>query len=173
MNTVITKRQRKILENNIKVMKENDDYNFTEIDKLLEYFLSFPIGILKNGRTIKEICDDKGIDYENDHKQVLKERTNVCNFVLTMLSDGFPFAGIKEKGQLKKYGWIGTENEHKLVKEDKIKGLIKQVRAKTFILDDNSQFKQNAEKFIESCSEQLELDFFSWFYRRLKYTGIF
>ena len=151
----ITRSQALKLEHHLKAIKEDDEYEMTFMDNFLDLFIPARIGIIKNGLDVKEIMKAMGIT-DRDYKTVCTIRSSICNFVQSMLKEGYAFAGVKEKGKLKKYGWSTTE-EFEQIEFDRKERCAKEISNTLHYLDDNNKLTFIGKSFLKEIDKQLEL----------------
>jgi hypothetical protein len=151
----LTRVQERRLENDLEALKSDDDYDLTIQDILLEVFLPAKIGIVKNGFDVPEIMKIIGIS-KKDYKTLCQTRTSVCQFVQSLVKQGYAMGGIKTKGNLKKYGWA-TQQEFEQIEFDRKERCAKEISNTLHYLDDDDKLTFMGKSFLKEIDKQLQL----------------
>jgi hypothetical protein len=157
----LTKKQEKLLLNDLKAKKEDDEYIMTIDDKITEKLLLECKGIYKNGKTVEELGSALGYDM-NDTNQKINFRSMLCNTVKLKLEMGFPFGGVKLKKQKKIYGVATKEEEtNKIIFDKKYRFRNQLNSAKQFFTEEDELYiKDQVDKVYIEVSKQLSLPFY-------------
>ena len=157
MNARLTPKQKNMLNNDLIVRKESEDYRESINDLLLELFLSIDSGIEKNGLTVPEIGVAIGMDIE-DYKILSQARTIVSQFVTALVKNGFPFGGIKDKDvKLKKYNFSSNKKEWEKLQYSRIKRITSELTNTLNYIDDENMLSITGKKLLTECNKQLTL----------------
>lgn len=155
MNLQLTRSQERKLHSYVKDVKEDENQNMTISDMILELFLPAKIGIREYGLDIEQLMNAMGIS-KKDYRTVCKFRTSVSQFCSSMVKEGFPFGGIKDKGNLKKYGW-STFNEFEEIQFSKKERCAKEISNALHYLDAEDKLTHIGKTFLKEVDKQLEL----------------
>jgi len=153
----LTKSQERKLSAYLKDIKNDDEYQMTMSDYLLELFIPAKIGIRENGLNVKELMSSMGFS-SKDYKDLCKFRTTVSNFVSSMVKEGYAFTGVKDKGELKKYGFA-TRNEFEEAMFDRKERCAKEISNTLHYLDMDDKLTTIGKSFLKEIDKQLLLNF--------------
>jgi hypothetical protein len=75
-----------------------------------------------------------------------------------MIKEGYPFSGIKDKGELKKYGWA-TKKEFEECEYDRKKRCAKEISNTLHYLEYGDKLTSIGISFLKEIDKQLSLTF--------------
>jgi hypothetical protein len=154
MNKTLTKKQEERLERYLESVKNDDDHPMTMEDQFLEIFLPAKRGIRNNGHDILALAKIIGIN-EDDIRQVNNLRSLICNFVKSMVKDGYAF-GPAKCGNRKKYGWA-TEDEWEEIEFKRKERMVSEIGAGLHYLDGDDRLSEIGKKFMIEFDKQIKL----------------
>lgn len=154
MNKTISKRQESALNAYLKSIKDDDDHEMTMDDMLLEIFLPVKKGIRDNGLDSLSIAKMIGVK-PNDLKSVIQTRSQICNFVKSMVKDGYPF-GPAKCGNRKKYGWA-TEDEWEEIEFKRKERMVGEISVGLHYLDSGDRLTEIGKRFMVEFDKQAKL----------------
>jgi hypothetical protein len=155
MNLQLTRSQEKKLNSYVKDIKDDDEYDLTISDQILELFLPAKIGIREYGLNVENLMKIMGIS-QKDYRTICRFRSSISAFCSSMIKEGFPFGGIKDKGELKKYGW-STLHEFEEIQNNKKERCAKEISNALHYFDDSNKLTNIGKTFLKEVDKQLEL----------------
>jgi len=153
----ITKSQERKLQAYMRECKEDDEYQMTPYDRILQVYIPVKIGVRENGLNADEITLAVGEATESYQNKCLW-RTNVCQFASRMIKEGYPFGALKVKGERKRYGWT-TEAEFEELQFGRKERLAKETTNAINYLDDDDRAKIIGRQLLKIIDKQMKLTF--------------
>lgn len=155
MNTVISRRQISMLENMMKTKKDSDkDLSLT--DQVIDMFMPVKVGIRDHGLTAYEIAERLGDGRAKDYQNLCGVRSMICQISSTLVKEGFPFGGLKDKGN-KRYGFSNSREFYELQGTRKIR-MISELKSGMKYLDEDDSMLKLGEKMLKEYNRQLTFE---------------